>query len=53
MTLGSYRISCDIEGPVDLSCQLQGKLKFFLYRLICRFITPSILDQITLNCQLW
>ena len=48
----SYRISCDIEGHVDFLGQLQGKPISFLYRLIRRFITPSILDRITLNCQL-
>ena len=35
MTLRSYKISREIEGPVDLWSQLQGKYIFFLYRLIC------------------
>ena len=34
MTLRSYKISCEIEGPVDFWSQLQGKCIFFLYRLI-------------------
>ena len=53
MTLRSYKISCEIEGHVDLWSQLHGKCIFFLYRLICQFITPSILDQITPNFQVW
>ena len=42
MTLRSYKISCDIEGHVDLWGQLQGKCIFFRNRWICQFITPSI-----------
>ena len=53
MTLRSYKISCEIEGHVDLWSQLQGKCIFFLYRLICQFITQSILDRITPNFQVW
>ena len=53
MTLNSYKIACAIEGYVDLWGQLQGKCIFFLYRLICQCITPSILDRITSNLQLW
>ena len=52
MTLRLYKISCDIEGHVDLCGQLQSKCIFFLYRLICQFITPSILDGITPNFQM-
>ena len=33
--------------------QWQGKCIFFFYRLVCPFITPSILDRITSNYQLW
>ena len=51
MTLRSYKISCEIEGPVDLWSQLQGKCIFFLYRLI--HSTQSILDRITPNFQVW
>ena len=53
MTLRSYKISCEIEGHVDLWSQLKGKCIFFLYRLICQFITQSILDRITPNFQVW
>ena len=53
MTLRSYKISCEIEGHVDLWNQLQCKCIFFLYRLICQFITQSILDRITPNFQVW
>ena len=53
MTLRSYKISCEIEGHVDLWRQLQGKCIFFLYRLICLFITQSILDRFTPNFQVW
>ena len=53
MTLRSYKISCEIEGHVDLWSQLQRKCIFFLYRLICQFITQSILDRITPNFQVW
>ena len=49
MALRSYRIPCDIEGHIDL---LQGKPIFFLYRLTCRFITPSILERLKCNYQL-
>ena len=42
-----------IEGHVDLWRQLQGKCIFFLYRLICLFITQSILDRFTPNFQVW
>ena len=49
MTLRSYKISCDIEGHVDLWGQLQGKCIFFRNRWICQFITPSIVYQITSN----
>ena len=48
-TLRSYKISCEIEGHVDLWSQLKGQCIFFLYRLICQFITQSILDRITPN----
>ena len=51
MTLRSYKISCEIEGHVDLWSQLKGKCIFFLYRLVCQFITQSILDRITPNFQ--
>ena len=47
VTLRSYKISYDLEGHLDLWDQLQDKQKFFLYRLICPYITPSILDWIT------
>ena len=53
MTWRSYKISCEIEGHVDLWSQLQGKCIFFLYRLICQFMTQSILDRITPNFQVW
>ena len=53
MTLRSYKISCEIEGHVDLWSQLKGKCIFFLYRLICQFITQAILDRITSNFQVW
>ena len=53
MTLRSYKISCEIEGHLDLWSQLKGKCIFFLYRLICQFITQSILDRITPNFQVW
>ena len=53
MTLRSYKISCEIEGHVDLWRQLQGKCIFFLYRLICLFITESILNRFTPNFQVW
>ena len=53
MTLKSNKILCDIKGHVELSGQLQGKCVFFLYRLICQFITPSIFDQSTPNFQVW
>ena len=53
MTLRSYKISCDIEGHVDLWGQLQGKCIFFRNRWICQFITPSIAYQITSNFQVW
>ena len=53
MTLRSCKISCEIEGHVDLWSQLKGKCIFFLYRLICQFITQSILDRITPNFQVW
>ena len=53
MTLRSYKISCDIEGHVDLWGQLQGKCIFFRNRWICQFITPSIVYQITSNFQEW
>ena len=53
MTLRSYKISCDIEGHVDLWGQLQGKCIFFRNRWICQFITPSIVYQITSNFQVW
>ena len=49
ITSRSY-ISCDSDGHVDFWGQLQGKSIFFLFRLICRFITPSIHGRITLNC---
>ena len=53
ITLRSNKISCEIEGPVDLWSQLQGKCIFFLYCLICQFITQSILDRITPNFHVW
>ena len=53
VTFRSYKISCDLEGHLYLSGQLQGKRIFFLYRLICPYITPSILDWITSNFQRW
>ena len=53
MTLRSYKLSCEIEGHVDLWSQLKGKCIFFLYRLICQFITQSILDRFTPNFQVW
>ena len=53
VTLRLYKISCDLEGHLDLWGQLQGKRIFFLYRLICSYITPSILDWITSNFQRW
>ena len=53
MTLRSYKISCEIEGHVDRWSRLQCKSIFFLYRLICQFITQSILDRITPNFQVW
>ena len=53
MTLRSYKISCEIEGDVDLWSQLQDKCIFFLDRLICQFITQSILDRINPNFQVW
>ena len=53
MTLWSYEISCDIEGHLDLWGQLQDKCIFFLYRLICPFISPSIHGKIISNFQLW
>ena len=53
MTLRSYKISCEIEGHVDLWSQLQGKCIFLLYRLICQFITQSIIDRITPNFKVW
>ena len=52
MTLRSYIISCEIEDHVDLRGQLQGKYILFLYRLVCQFITPPILDRVTSNFQL-
>ena len=42
MTLSSYKMSCYIEGHVDLWGRLQGACIFFLNRWICQFITPSI-----------
>ena len=53
MTLRSYKISCEIDGHVDLWSQLQGKCIFFLYRLISQFINQSILGRITPNFQMW
>ena len=53
MTSRSYKISCKIEGHDDHWSQLKGKCIFFLYRLICQFITQSILDRITPNFQVW
>ena len=48
VTLRSYKISCDLEGYLDILGQLQGKYNFFfLYRLICPFITPPILYRVT------
>ena len=49
----SYEILCDIEGHFDLCGHWQGKCIFFLYRLICQFITQLILDRITPNFQVW
>ena len=49
LTLRSYKISCDLEGHINILGQLQGKWIIFLYRLIFLFITPSILDRITSN----
>ena len=51
MTLRSYKISCEIEGHVDLRGQLQGKYILFLYHLVCQFITPSILDRVPASFQ--
>ena len=50
--LRSFKISCDLEGHIDILVQWQGQCIFFLYRLICQFITPPILDRITSNFQL-
>ena len=49
ITLRSYKISCDLEGHLDILGRLQGKWIIFLYRLISPFITPSILDRLTSN----
>ena len=49
----SFKISCDLECHIELLDQWQGKCIFHLYRLVCPFISPSILDRITLNFQLW
>ena len=53
VTLQLYKISCGLDGHLDILGQLQGKRIFFLYRLICPLITPSILDLITSNFQRW
>ena len=42
VTLRSYEISCDLEGHLDIWGQWQGQCIFFLYYLICPFITPPI-----------
>ena len=52
VTLRSFKISCDLEGHIDIWGQWQGQCIFFLYRLICQLITPPILDRITSNFQL-
>ena len=52
VTLRSFKISCDLEGHIDIWGQWQGQCIFFLYRLICQVITPPILDRITSNFQL-
>ena len=49
----SFKIPCDLEGYLDLWGQLQGKCLILLYRLLCPFITLSILCRITSNFQLW
>ena len=53
VTLRLYQISCGLEVHLNLLGQLQGKWVFFLYRLICPFIIPSMLDLITSNFQRW
>ena len=53
VTLTSYRISCDLEGHLDLWDQGQGQCIFFHYYLIFRFMPPQILDWVTSNFQLW
>ena len=52
VSLRSYKISCDLEGHLDLWGQGQGQ-RIFLYCLICRFIPPQILDWVNSNFQLW
>ena len=52
VALKSYKISCELEGHLDLWCQWQGQCIFFLHRLICPFISPPILDHVTSNFQL-
>ena len=52
VTLRSFNISCDLEGHTDIWGQLQGQCIFFLYRLICQFINPRIVDRITSNFQI-
>ena len=52
VTLRSFKILCDLEGHIDIWGQWQGQCIFFLYRLICQFITTPILDRITPNFQL-
>ena len=49
----SYKILCDVEGHFDLWGQCQGKMHILFYRLVCPFITPSILDRITSIYQPW
>ena len=49
----SFKISSDLECHIELLVQWQGKCIFLLYRLVCPFISPSILDRITLDFQLW
>ena len=52
VTLRSFKILCDLEGHIDIWGQWQGQCIFFLYRLICQFITTPILYRITPNFQL-
>ena len=54
VTLRSYKISCDLEGHLDIWGQWQGQCQciFFLYYLVCPFLTPPILDRVTSNIQL-